>query len=624
MPKLPNFPIFPDKGKKNPPPQKVIYRFSYNVPGNSSIIKSASVTGTFTHTSFQTHVLPERSHTYRAAKVSGDIELELPRPGGPFDGKIYYFFTINGENVIDKTRKTERRFFSLQKEYDWNVLELNDLVDTQPQIKLPGSNLSRGNLPEGELKPQVPPWPLSPPEYSSSPNLGILAPQQPVQATIKPRTRPVLNLQARTGMCLFRWPGSPPVKEVFVTGIYDAWGRKRVEKLIWNPEYQFWELTLRVSIPEGKKFVDYWYIVDGVRKCNEVNDLQGYFKKISHDDTTGEQSSVGEKCNFITPIEISEPVWVPTKFIGVPNNVGMAPTRFIGVIKARFPDLPPDSKLSLAGGDVTMHNINAGELKLSTVDPTVWEIRIAFDWIPSSPDDKFHFQYRIFQGEGKGWHTFINTASFHEDVSVVLDPDVQQRRRGTTPKVTRNYIPLTIAQPVKWPWVESIAPMGKYTFSWGAPTSPNPINRVRVEGPFTQDPSVKIFRDLEEQQDGTWSLTLELPTRRTRYRYLVDGMYQTNWNEHREMDEANERWNYLEERDFVVEDYGEEEVDITISRSTLQGLIDGSLALDRLPREVLDLVRPRDPAAAPVKIPEAPSRAKEFDLSEQAKQARGM
>ncbi|RVD90144.1 uncharacterized protein DFL_001120 [Arthrobotrys flagrans] len=142
------------------------------------------------------------------------------------------------------------------------------------------------------------------------------------------------------------------------------------------------------------------------------------------------------------------------------------------------------------------------------------------------------------------------------------------------------------------------------------------MGRVSVEGPFAQDPSVTVSRDLKRLPDGTWSLTLELPARRMRYRYLVDGTYQTNWHENGETDEKGERWNFLQEGDFVVEDYDEDEVDITTSRSTLKGLLEGSLELDRLPSEIREIVNSVTP-----KAPTHDKKDTGSELSERAKEA---
>ncbi|KAK6522088.1 hypothetical protein TWF281_002656 [Arthrobotrys megalospora] len=602
--------------------RRVRYSFSFSAASVVSIgpkeeLFEVTVWATFTNTGWLSHPLYP-TEQYGVVVYGANIEFDAPRPSGLFGGKVYYYFTINSRinemQLIPWAPKEKRVFEGISKSEIWyNVIELADLR----QVLGSGGYLDAFQIPSQFSPPALlppPPQPLpqaspaSAPQTPSSkatpprppPSRKAIAPQQPVQAVIKPRTRRRLDLQPRTGFFCFRWPGSPPAKEVLVTGIYDAWGRKRVEKLIWSSKHESWELTLKVSVPGDKKFIKYSYIVDGVEKYSN-------FDRRNDTIVNGESP----KCNVITPNDISEPLPVFTKYTGMSAAYGVDTARFLCVFSAPLPQAQPNAKFAFAGGDIAMHNVNAGELKFSDIS-NLWEIRIVFDWDPQV--DKFHYQLREFQGGD--WRTFIHTDLVSEDVTMKLDPDIQARRRGPVPTVKRNYIVVANTQRVEWPLTEYITPMGKYTFFWSAPTSPTHINRVIVEGPFTQDPSVKETRDLKRLPDGTWSLTLEIPARRMRYRYLVDGMYQTNWHEHREMDEMNERWNFLEERDFVVEDYDEDDLDITISRSTLQGLLEGSLALDRLPSEVQELVKPG--------LSKPSVRSMGFELSDRAKAARGL
>ncbi|KAF3138395.1 hypothetical protein TWF594_007216 [Orbilia oligospora] len=576
-------------------PKIVQYEFSFSFPpGYTERIESASVTGSFAQKSFKTYELRGRAWTgvfQKLHNASDVVIIERPRSGPPFDGKVYYYFTINGRRTIDESRKKEERWFFGQDGHRWNILEREDLIPGVP--------------------PPPPRTPLSPPAPPPSrdmrnrratipiqvpPKVEDVTNQQVVPATITPRVRPRLNIQPRNGICLlFFLQSDPEIKEVSVTGIYDAWGRKRTENLIWNPKTNIWEISLRISIPPGQENIESTFIV----------------KRPSGPRSTQKLTSARIRGQPIDLVNISEPVFIPTRFTGM----SPASTYFATVIEAKFPGSNENSRFAIAGGDVNSWNAIAGELKWNPINST-WEVRVVFDWIKRSEHDKFHFQIREFLGENIGWKNVIDKNLPHEEVELTLDTDVEQRRRGPPPKITRNYIPISNAYETKWPFVESIFALGKYTFFWSAPTSPTRINRVSVEGPFAQDPSIRVSRELKCLPDGTWSLTLELPVRRMRYRYLVDGMYQTNWHENREMDENNERWNFLQEGDFVVEDDGEDDADITITRSTLKRLLEGSLELEQLSpelREIVASVKPKDPAPDRV--------ARGFELSEHAKKA---
>ncbi|KAK6502278.1 hypothetical protein TWF506_002861 [Arthrobotrys conoides] len=577
-------------------PQTIAYNFSYFLLPGAKEIKSASVTGAFTHKSFKTYELRIRSSAqgFTNNNVATDtVVFERPRPGAPFDGKVYYYFTINGRRVIDETKKIEQRWFVGQDGHRWNILEQEDLPSN--------------NTPPPPPRAQKPPAPPPQLPAKTPPKVGDITTQKLVPASTTSRVRPRLNIQPKNGICLFYLRGSPEIKEAFVTGIYDAWGRKRTEKLIWNPKTYLWGISLRISIPLGQENVENLFIV---KRTPGVGD-----ETIPR--SRGGLVEVKMRGQPISRVNISEPVFLPTRFIGMSH----ASSYFATVIRAKFPGTSGEnSRFAIAGGDVHAWNSIAGDMKWNPIN-SMWEIRIVFDWIKRSQDDKVHYQIREFVSESIGWKNVINKDLPYEDVDLVLDTDVQQWRRGPPPKVTRNYVPISYAYETKWPFVESIFALGKYTFFWSAPTSPTTINRVLVEGPFTQDPSVTVSRDLKRLLDGTWSLTLEIPARKMRYRYLVDGMYQTNWHENREMDENNLRWNYLQDRDLVfeAEDEDEDDADITISRSTLKGLLEGSLPLDSLSselQEIVNSVKPREPARDPVT-----SITTGFELSERAKEA---
>ncbi|KAK6330927.1 hypothetical protein TWF718_003122 [Orbilia javanica] len=596
------------------PSRRVRYYFSCTIePG--TIVKSATIMGTFRSGIFQTFNILDFTQD-DDLRLEIVIQFNLPRLGGPCDGKFYYCFKVNDERYINPNGKKEERFFSsLGGSYIWNILEQEDLI---PYIIAPNPQPQAVGLPD---KPQPPPAPVP----RIIPKTEDAATQQLVSAVITPQPPPKLKLQARHGLYKFSLRGNPAIKKVSVTGLYDAWGRKRTEQLIWNPKTGLWEATLRVSIPDGEYQVKYAYVVSRI--------LGLYDLPLEDDHPPAEQQleDIVVYRDPLTPVDISKPEFICTASVRGPNYIQ---DTFVTVIRARFPGRGgKDSRFALGGATASMDNYVAGEMKWNPVN-SMWEIRIAFDWERESPNPKLYYQIKTLprasgsegdQGDGDltpkfgDWEDILNLDLPHEmekpqyiysrkAKAVVLKPP-------STPR-TKNYILISKAQKMEWPFEESILTSGKHTFSWKEPSGIK-IKGVSVKGPFTRDPNLKVSHRMKRLQNNTWSLTFEIPIKPMVYRYLIErDQDQQSTDEIEEFDRnvaKGIRGELASAEDFQLDGDDEGEVDITISRSTLLGLLDGSLGLDRLPPALREIVESA--------VPKAPNHDQEagFDLSKEVK-----
>ncbi|KAF3917283.1 hypothetical protein AA313_de0205899 [Arthrobotrys entomopaga] len=355
------------------------------------------------------------------------------------------------------------------------------------------------------------------------------------------------KLQSTYGLCVFRWPSTPPVKEVLVTGIYDRWGRPRVEKLSLDRKGGFWGAILQVSIPDGETSVDYSYIVDGVRRCNEINDWQPVRSVVP-------SGPFATKSNSYTLADIAQPVWVGSD---KPNSEeGDLDKSGYYVYTIRTTALPLENELKIRFW-VTSQRDQTTWAELGMValehDDAPW-VRIK---VPK--DDRVVKSLSLGGYNGKSMG-FLFMSPLRKGFTDPSKPTYMENV-GRKYRQTLNYISLE-----DWHWIapgmwkESVLMKTEFTFVWkmdGLRFGTEP-EMPKVGGEFND---WKEFIPLNPMPYSpanatinAYSIKLEIPIRKTRFMFEIGGRFYLSFAYAMENSTDGAIYNVIQVADFEIWD----------------------------------------------------------------------